>query len=486
MVALAIVITATEYGASIPRQDAAQQEKVFQQCWGTEFNWKFEELPEKGSVRRHQMPYSGYIYPDNGGGTTRILRKYDSAFNRGRRSATSFEAWDTKAYKGKVKVRGPIFGMVWGSRTGVPEWSGHCNGWAAASIRHAEPQRSVNRNGVVFTPADIKGLLAEIYIYNEVEDLSGTGTVVNAGLLHTVVTNWVGRGRHAIAMESDPSEEKWNYPIYAFNTDSARRSSRSVEVKMNLGYLKDTDSGEFQESPKILRMKYFHYMLTLNSNGEIIGGRFYPDSAVIDMLWVPMQPKQGRQPGNEAGNPYLSVREVLAIWRDSVPDDLRQKWVVVDPTREDRELVVDDEELMIPAGYAVRRVEATIAEADQPADSQQSGSGDTTIVATEELTEDSESAPVADGDQPANEADPPIVITEQLTDAGQDQPIDASEDSLLENDVPIVVDDELSAADSDERDPLMIAEKPSTPPAGAEAIVTEEQQLQLEGPVLDR
>jgi hypothetical protein len=57
----------------------------------------------------------------------------------------------------------------------VPDWSGHCNGWTSAAIRHAEPQQSVVRNGVVFTPSDIKGLLAELYIYNDVEDLSGSG-----------------------------------------------------------------------------------------------------------------------------------------------------------------------------------------------------------------------------------------------------------------------------------------------------------------------
>jgi len=50
---------------------------------------------------------------------------------------------------------------------GLPHWYGHCNGWTPAAMRHAEPQRSVTRNGVEFTPADIKGLLAEIYIYNE-------------------------------------------------------------------------------------------------------------------------------------------------------------------------------------------------------------------------------------------------------------------------------------------------------------------------------
>ena len=32
---------------------------------------------------------------------------------------------------------------------GTPYWHGHCNGWAAAAIRHREPQRSVTKNAVV-------------------------------------------------------------------------------------------------------------------------------------------------------------------------------------------------------------------------------------------------------------------------------------------------------------------------------------------------
>jgi hypothetical protein len=58
-------------------------------------------------------------------------------------------------------------------RNRVPSWYGHCNGWTAAAMRHAEPQHSVTRNGVVFTPTDIKGLLADLYMYTDTEFLGG-------------------------------------------------------------------------------------------------------------------------------------------------------------------------------------------------------------------------------------------------------------------------------------------------------------------------
>ena len=54
------------------------------------------------------------------------------------------------------------------------------------------------------------------------------------------------------------------------------------------------------------------------------------------MLWVPLRPKAPKQPGNERGNPNIKVDTILAIWRDSVPEETRKQWLVADPAAEDR------------------------------------------------------------------------------------------------------------------------------------------------------
>jgi hypothetical protein len=54
------------------------------------------------------------------------------------------------------------------------------------------------------------------------------------------------------------------------------------------------------------------------------------------MLWAPLHPEQGGQPGNERGCPDIDVKEVLAMWRESVPEDLRMKWFNIDPPPEDQ------------------------------------------------------------------------------------------------------------------------------------------------------
>lgn len=330
----AVWISVTSPGVPIPGNDRAHQEQVFQRYWGTEFVWRYDDLPKEGGVEEERIPYSGDIYLDRQGGTLNVMRLYDRAFHGGRMLATAYEQWDIDAYKQPTNPRLAQVFRRRSPRMEVPNWHGHCNGWAAAAIRHAEPESSVQRNGVVFTPADIKGLLAELYIYNDVVDLSGSSQNIQAGLLHAVVANWIGRGSYGLGLEADPGPEKWNYPAYAFESSTVRRSASSVDVRMTLRYAKDSQ-GEYQQSPRIERQKHFSYRLDLNSRGEITGGTFHRNSERIDMLWIPLHPKPSRQPGNERGNPHLDVHKILAIWRESVPEETRRNWLIVDPSPQD-------------------------------------------------------------------------------------------------------------------------------------------------------
>jgi hypothetical protein len=200
---------------------------------------------------------------------------------------------------------------------------------------------------VVFTPSDIKALLAEIYIYNENEHLAGVDHDLDAGTLHAVLANWLGRGAHALGMEAEPGKEKWNYPLFSFASSYAKRSARTVEVKTNIVYCKDA-ARETDKASRNRKVKYFHYTLNLNARGEIVGGTFHRDSSIIDMLWVPVRPKKSGRPGNARGNPHVDVDEVLAIWRDSVPYEIRRKWLVIDPADEDRVLDLAGIETLVP------------------------------------------------------------------------------------------------------------------------------------------
>jgi hypothetical protein len=332
---LALAIAASGLGQAPSAEETKTQNEIFARWWETELNWNFDELPGKGSVPHSRVPYSGHIWPDSAGGVVGPLQKYDRAFHGGRTLATSHELWDANSgretphqvrrfgWRGNRVSRGAV--------SHVPYWHGHCNGWAAAAIRHPEPQFSVTRNGVTFSPSDIKGLLAEVYVYSQYESLAGEYNLVDPAFLHVLMTNWIGNQRYPIAMEATPGKERWNYPIYAYATTSAKRNAREAEVKMNIAYAYYSN-GEWDRSQHDKRTMYFHYMLNLDAKGKIVSGYYFYDSSRIDLLWAPLAVLPGGTDGNERGNPYINVNEIISIARDSVPDDLIAKWPNPVPT----------------------------------------------------------------------------------------------------------------------------------------------------------
>ena len=319
----------------IQPEELADQQQAFRQWWGEALELKLAALPTSGRVPEYRVPYAGHDYPDLAGGTLAVLEKYDRAFHGGRPLAAEFERRDIAEHRrGRPTEPRGLFARLAARR--VPTWYGHCNGWTAAAIRHAEPQMPVVRGGVTFTPADIKGLLAELYMYCDSQFLGGVDPVIHPATLHLVLANWIGRGGHPIGMETAVGEVVVNYPVFAYRADIERADTRQPQVRMTITYVVNTPREQDQGPPKHHREMTFLYTLLLDDQGRIQGGRYLPGSAQIDMLWVPRAPTQGGTAGNLRGNPHLDVKQVLALWRESVPQEIRAKWFNIDPTEEDR------------------------------------------------------------------------------------------------------------------------------------------------------
>jgi len=353
------------YAAPIQKQESSYQDEAYQQWWGSKLERKLAALPLEGKVPDFRVPYSGFIYPDRSGGTDirqgrglSPLGKYDKAFNGGRGLAVSHERMDITSHlkrpnamnsrrKARLEQLNRSVGLFERMRAKRSvRWNGHCNGWTAAAIRHAEPQNNVVRNGVTFTPADIKGLLAELYMYTDTEFLGGVDKAINPGTLHLVLANWLGAGDYPIGMDSSVGEEVWNHPIYAYKVKIDKQSKRQAEVHMTITYA-DYSASESDKSPRLAKTLTFHYLLDLDSKGNIVGGSYYGDSDQIDMLWAPLRPTQGGTEGNKLGNPHLDCKKILDIWRDSVPAKERAKWLnidPVDPKKVETEKVENEEE----------------------------------------------------------------------------------------------------------------------------------------------
>jgi hypothetical protein len=326
-----------------------EQKEVYKQLWDSDLVVKLADLPVTGSVPDFRIPYSGHDYPDKAGGTLNAMVKYDRAFYRGQSKAYQAEREDlhfhtTVKTEGPERIRRGLFGRVIsvGGGSVVPVWYGHCNGWTAAAMRHAEPQKSVTRNGVVFTPADIKGLLAEVYMYSHTQSLGGDDKdPMNPAMLHISLANWLGRQSHPVAMESSLGEPVINFPVYAFKTTLTKLSATRYDARTYITFTLHVPR-EVDKSPKSNRQLYFHYVLDLDAKGNIIAGQYLRDSGRIDMLWTPLQLVQGGQEGNRGGNQYLDAKEVLSIWRDSVDAEIVKKWVNIDPSEEERALAKND------------------------------------------------------------------------------------------------------------------------------------------------
>lgn len=265
-----IRITPTSHPKAPNIVEVGEQADIFYDIWDEDFIKKFKDLPDSGEARK--KPYTGYWYPHRYGGTARIfkgksqsaLHKYDQAFPSS--DGSSAVAWENRYHSG-----------------GGSTWTGHCNGFAGASQRHLEPQFEVIRNGVRFTPADIKTLLTETHLHVQtyilggrrcrnviVENAINSGTNcpagfrkistnnrkvkcvknppsraaspqlsacedVNAGTFHLALANWVGRREQTIIFDKEAYHQVWNYPLFRYKIlDGSRFISKTEALnKLN-------------------------------------------------------------------------------------------------------------------------------------------------------------------------------------------------------------------------------------------------------------
>ena len=180
-------------------------------------------------------------------------------------------------------------------------------------------RRSVTRNGVVFTPADIKGLLAEVYMYSHTQSLGGDDKEpINPAMLHLSLANWLGRQSHPVAMETALGEPVINFPIYAYKTTLTKLSPPQLG-RENAGHLHAARAKEYDKAAQVEPAALFPLCARSRRQGKHRRGASTSATAAASTCSGPRcRSSQGGQEGNRGGNPHLDVKEVLAIWRESV------------------------------------------------------------------------------------------------------------------------------------------------------------------------
>jgi hypothetical protein len=187
-------------------------------------------------------------------------------------------------------------------------WQGICHGAAPASAYHTEPKRVTltNNDGVkiTFYASDVKALLA--YHYAKINDQKATlvgnrcyllrtlptGIYhsckdVNAGAFHIILTNRLGLQNKSFIADLDPFRQVWNHSALSYKSTIVSSSSTKVRIKTTVHYNAsakpsyDRMVGTARDKHNIRR---YEYEVKLNSNGEIIGGRWISRTRP-DFVW---------------------------------------------------------------------------------------------------------------------------------------------------------------------------------------------------------
>ncbi len=246
-----------------------------------------------------------------------------------------------------------------GNVDGMATWWGTCHAWAPASIMLPEPQKSVTVNGVTFSVGDVKALMQNMFDRTSAimvggrcnsEEINHDPTTsandpcsdLNAGALHVVITNFLGINNLPLVEDRTQNFEIWNQAVMGYEVTKQAQISNTkanecvghepsnkwsynpnakklMEVRMTVDYL--TESGAeagpvgFEDN---IRSDDYHYILELNGDGKVVGGRYCTDSENdhVDFLWAPTGSFSPSNPNVQASK----VKELVAkAFQDETP-----------------------------------------------------------------------------------------------------------------------------------------------------------------------
>lgn len=281
----------------------------------------YRTLPIEGYVSR---VWTGWWWPMSEGGTASRryghkspMEKYDEATGT---SAYRWEVTNSEEYK-------------------TTSWAGHCNGVAASGIMEEEPVRSVTYNGVTFSIADIKALLAEMWQgsgwiigdkcnlknptynnYGRIEEPECRD--LNPATFHIAITNFLGLFGKALILDIDNSDAVWNYPAYEYKYEEIRwytvtEAANILHRGDGTSYTYNLDAVDIVHVRMTLMFagagkRVYDYFLELDLEGMAIGGEWYRGSKKNhpDFIWRPQDPK--------AYNPFLDLDVVRDIYFQSI------------------------------------------------------------------------------------------------------------------------------------------------------------------------
>jgi hypothetical protein len=227
-----------------------------------DFVFGLDGLPTKATLIRE--PWSDSYWPENQGGISYRWQRRE-AFGRllAPDEIAQMDPVDISKLSPAEKYDLFVGATDWPltqravSQTSPDEsgWTGYCHGWSPASLQFEEPRpvTVTNSDGVEirFGSSDVKALLTyfagevipsqystDVYPFavspRGIGGGCGSGRAdqpqchdVNPGALHVLLANQLGLRHAGFVMEVDPSHEKWNQPVFAYDSEILGRRAPS-------------------------------------------------------------------------------------------------------------------------------------------------------------------------------------------------------------------------------------------------------------------
>lgn len=220
-------------------------------------------------------------------------------------------------------------------------WHGHCNNAAMVASTLREPMKDVEKNGVIFTPHDIKGLLCKVISSLVIsEDMKGNRYNDARDnpydpdpfvFLDDILKNWAKPGEPAIILDVDNTEQVWNF---AFDKIKAYESEKvpaglSAPMVPNGGKIKYyrfecTSTG----NPE--RNQVYRGWIQYGNDGKALGRQWFAKEDPADKNCNPdfawrckprgdlMNPGTWKTLDGEQDNPFISAQDVWGLYQASI------------------------------------------------------------------------------------------------------------------------------------------------------------------------
>ena len=209
------------------------------------------------------------------------------------------------------------------------DWSGHCNGWAAASVLYDEPRSTRNppRSRVAFSVAEQKALLTEAsfcvsYLFfgkrynaagDELDD-------IKPAEFHRAIVHFLRDEKKSVVIDTHANEEVDNRVISSVRMEitAAGESKARVRVYAQLHRYEGDNSDVPGPAPS--EEVLYEYELSLNGREIVDSGRWLSENP--DFLWVPLAPKDC---GDSKENPHLTSERLREIFFSSSSLDKKEE-----------------------------------------------------------------------------------------------------------------------------------------------------------------